>query len=143
MGTLASELGPHATRVSGRPRIYADANVPAPLVTFMRHRLRWDVLFVLEHEDLRRARDIAHFQLARRLQRTLLSLDRDYFDDERFPPAESGGVIVVSAADERGLTRVLRRIDAILFGASNGRRGTAPAAMPLAGRKLHAHPGWR
>ena len=28
MGTLASELGPHAERIAGQPRLYIDANVP-------------------------------------------------------------------------------------------------------------------
>src|SRR3970282_1607229 len=62
MGTLGSELGPHAGRISGQPRLYVDANVPAGLVAFMRTRLRWDVLFVLEHDDLRRARDGEHYR---------------------------------------------------------------------------------
>ena len=48
MGTLSSELAPHAERLSPHPRIYADANVPAGLVAYMRQRLHWDVLFVLE-----------------------------------------------------------------------------------------------
>ena len=44
MGTLSSsELAPHAQRISSRPRIYADANVPAGLVAHMRLRLQWDV----------------------------------------------------------------------------------------------------
>ena len=47
MGTLASELGGYAKRVSGQPRVYVDANVPAGLVSFMRQALHWDVLFVL------------------------------------------------------------------------------------------------
>ena len=47
MGTLASELGPHANRIAGQPRIYVDANVPAGLVSFMRTKLNWDVLFVI------------------------------------------------------------------------------------------------
>ena len=54
MGTLSSELTMHAQRLSARPRIYADANVPAGLVVHMRTRLQWDVLFVLEDDDLRR-----------------------------------------------------------------------------------------
>ena len=37
-----------------RPRIYADANVPAGLVAYMRNSLGWDVLFVMEEEELRR-----------------------------------------------------------------------------------------
>lgn len=36
MGALASELGPHADRLTGEPRIYVDANVPAGVVRFMR-----------------------------------------------------------------------------------------------------------
>ena len=52
-------------------------------------KLGWDVLFVLEHDDLRRAPDIQHYRLARQLGRTLVTLDRDYTDDRRFPPAES------------------------------------------------------
>jgi hypothetical protein len=55
MGTLSSELTPHAQRIASRPRIYADANVPAGIVAHMRIRLQWDVLFVVEEETLRRA----------------------------------------------------------------------------------------
>jgi predicted nuclease of predicted toxin-antitoxin system len=81
MGTLSSELGPHVERLTDRPRVYVDANVPAGLVGFMRTRLAWDVLFVIEHDDLRRARDGEHFRLARQLRRTLITFDRDYLDD--------------------------------------------------------------
>src|SRR6188768_2416310 len=105
MGTLSSELGPHVERLMERPRIYADANIPNGVVSFMRVTLGWDVLFVLEQEDLRRAPDIHHYRLARQLGRTLITLDRDYTDDRRFPPVESPGVIVFSAPDERWLRR--------------------------------------
>ena len=81
MGTLASELAPHAERLSGQPRVYVDANVSAPLVAFMRHELQWDALFVIEHDDLRRARDGEHYRVARQLGRTLITFDRDYLDD--------------------------------------------------------------
>ena len=90
MGTLSNELGPHAERLSPRPRIYADANVPAGIVAHMRLRLQWDVLFVLEEDDLRRAPDVKHYQLAQQLRRTLVTMDRDYLDDRRFPPIASG-----------------------------------------------------
>ena len=91
-----------ATSVAA-PRIYADANIPAGVVAFMRQSLGWDVLFVIEHDDLRRAPDVQHYRLARQLRRTIVTLDRDYFDDRRFPPEESGGVIVFQAPDERAL----------------------------------------
>ena len=91
MGTLWAELGSVADAVAAGPRVYADANVPAGLVAFMRQRLGWDVLFVLEQPDLRRARDTEHFRLARQLRRTLVTLDRDYLDDRRFPAAATAG----------------------------------------------------
>ena len=135
MGTLASELGPHADRIAGQPRIYVDANVPAGLVSFMRATLKWDVLFVIEHDDLRRARDGEHYRLARQLRRTLITLDRDYLDDRRFPMAESGGVLVLTAPEEAGYIGMLRRLDVEIF-----REPQAAAGMlPLAGRKLHMH----
>lgn len=134
MGTLASELAPLAT--SGAvPRIYADANIPSGAIAFMRQQLGWDVLFVLEHDDLRRAPDTEHYRLARQLARTLVTLDRDYEDDVRFPPAEGAGVIVFMAADESRLQDLLRRADRDLF------RNEGAAALPLEGRKIRWHVG--
>ena len=135
MGTLSSELGPHVSRLVERPRIYADANLPYGAVEFMRVRLAWDVFFVLEHDDLRRARDIEHYHLARQLGRTLVTLDRDYTDDRSFPPAESPGVIVFSAPDERRLRKLLQEADREVF------RAPGAAALPLEGRKLLWHLG--
>src|SRR6187200_1296520 len=113
MGTLASELAPHAAR-STEPRVYADANIPSGVVGYMRTRLGWDVLFVMEHEELRRARDIEHYRLARQLGRTLLTQDRDY-EREEFPSAEGAGVIVFIAQGERRLCELLARADRELF----------------------------
>lgn len=136
MGTLATELGRYTDRRPSAPRVYADANVPAGAVAFMRGTLGWDVLYVLEHDDLRRAHDRTHYELARRLRRTLVTLDRDFFDDRRFPPAEGGGVIVCSAPDARALERVLRAIDRRVF-----RGDAAGRVLPLAGRKELWDPG--
>ena len=41
--------------IAGQPRVYVDANMPARLVSLMRTLLKWDVLFVMEHDELRRA----------------------------------------------------------------------------------------
>ena len=142
MKTLASELAHVAEALTGQPRIYADANVPVGVVAFARTRLHWNVLAVVEHDDLRRAPDRSHFDLARRLQRTLLTLDHDYLDDARFPPEGSAGVLVVSAPDEAGLVRLLSRLDRQLF-RPRGRPPDDRDAVPLAGRKLLAHPDWR
>ncbi len=139
MGTLASELAPHAERISPRPRIYADANVPARLVAHMRQVLGWDVLFVMEQPDLRRASDLSHYRLALQLRRTLITLDKDYLDDRRFPPQESGGVLVLSAPDDRQFTALVSRIDRILFDPADPSR----PALPLEKRKLQLHTDWR
>ena len=138
MGTLPTELAPHAQRLSPRPRIYADANVPAGLVAYMRTVLDWDVLFVIEDEDLRRAPDVKHYRLALRLRRTLITMDRDYLDDRRFPPQESGGVLVIQAPDERQLFALLKRIDQRLFNGADASGG----ALPLTGQKLQVHTDW-
>jgi hypothetical protein len=133
MGTLSSELGPVVDALAGQPRVYADANIPLGVIQFMRERLAWDVLFVLEHEDLRRARDIEHYRLARQLGRTLVTLDRDYLDDRAFPPEEGAGVIVFSVPDERWLRKLLTRMDRDLF------RGADARALPLERRKVEWH----
>jgi hypothetical protein len=104
----------------------------------MRESLEWDVLFVLEAEELRRASDRKHFQLARQLRRTLVTLDRDYLDDEVFPPQESGGVLVLSAPSERELSLLLRRVNRVLFQPL----GDGLLALPLDGRKLYAPADW-
>jgi hypothetical protein len=139
MGTLASELGPHVGSLSDQPRVYVDANLPARLVGFMRDALGWDVLFVIEHSDLRRARDGEHFRLARELRRTLITLDRDYLDDRAFPPSASGGVIVLAAPTEGGLMQILKRVDRQLL---RGLSERETAGQPLVGRKLHVHVDW-
>ena len=153
MGTLASELGGHAQQLSGQPRIYVDANVPAGLVSYMRTALSWDVMFVLEHPDLRRAPDGEHYRLARQLRRTLITLDRDYLDDRKFPPDRSGGVVVLMAPTQGGFIHLLKRLDREVLrpamrGGSTREADTAPwpehsdDPLPLEGRKLHVHVDW-
>ena len=138
MGTLASALAPHAQRISLRPRVYADANVPAGLVAHMRRHLGWDVLFVLEDPALRRESDVAHFRMAAQLQRTLITLDRDYLDARRFPPAQGSGVLVISAPHEQQLIALVNRLDRALFDSA----AIACSPLPLAGRTLEAHTDW-
>ena len=136
MRTLWSELAPIADERSGRPRVYVDANVPAGLVSYMRVTLAWDVLFVVEHDDLRRAHDLEHFRLAYQLRRTLVTMDRDYLDDRAFPPGESAGVLVLSAPDERGLRSLLERADRELF----RDQSNMLVALPLEGAKRQVFP---
>ena len=63
---------------------------------------------MLEDADLRRAPDVKHYQLAQQLRRTLVTLDRDYLDDRRFPLECCGGVLVIQAPDERQLSSAAR-----------------------------------
>src|SRR4051794_13631780 len=139
MSTLSDALAAHVARIADQPRVYVDANMPAGLVAFMRTDLKWDVLFVIEHDDLRRARDDEHYVIARQLRRTLITLDRDYLDDRKFPPADSGGVLVLTAPDQRGYAGLLARLDREVF-----RLAPEPARSPtpLTGRKLHLHVDW-
>lgn len=134
MGTLASGLRPIAQDLAGRPRVYVDANLPQGVVAAMRRERGWDVLFVIEHDDLRRARDVEHYRLAREFGRTLITLDRDFLDDERFPPELSPGVVVMSAPDEPALIRLLAEIERELV------RSGDVEVMPLEGRKLTLAP---
>lgn len=130
MGTLASELRTLSARIRPRPRIYADANLPAGAVDAMRSTLRWDVLFVVEDPSLRRAPDREHFTRALDLGRTLITLDRDFLDDLRFPPSLSPGLLVCVAPDERALLRILGHIGRTYFDGGTG------VDLPLRGRKV-------
>ena len=145
MGTLASGLGHVAERLTQAPRVYCDANLPIGLIRFMRERLRWDVFFVLEEDDLRRAPDVEHYRMAAQLRRTLLTLDHDYLDDVRFPPEQGAGVLVLSAADDAQFERLLTKVDRMLF--KSNAVGTSAAAeadrrLPLLRRKLHVQIDW-
>jgi hypothetical protein len=108
----------------------------------MRERLRWDVFFVMEEEDLRRASDVEHFRMAAQLRRTLLTLDKDYLDDVRFPPVEGSGVLVLTAPHQEQFERLLKEVDRVLFRTPSTKPG-ADARMPLLGRKLHVHTDWQ
>lgn len=134
MGTLASALRPIAQDLADAPRVYVDANVPAGVVAAMRRELHWDVLYVMEHDDLRRAPDIEHFRRAQEFARTLITLDHDFLDDDRFPAESSAGVVVCSAPDESGLIRELTRLDRETF------RSPGATPLPLAGRKIAMTP---
>ena len=130
MGTLSSELTPIVAKGASRPRVYADANIPNGIVAFMRTELQWDVFFVLEHDDLRRARDIEHYRLARRLGRTIVTQDRDYIDDAGFPPDEGAGVLIFSAPDDLRFRNLLTDVDATMF------RVEGASPLPVEGRKV-------
>jgi hypothetical protein len=130
VGSLSSELRPIAAGLASAPRVYIDANLPWGAVAFMRQVLRWDALFVLEEPDLRRAADREHFRRALDLGRTLITLDHDFFDERRFPPAEGPGVVVCTAPDEAVLKRILKHLDCTVL------RAEGAVELPLRGRTI-------
>jgi hypothetical protein len=140
MGSLASALGPIASRLCDAPRVYVDANVPVGLVAFMRQHLGWDVFFVLEDAGLRRASDRTHFERALDGRRTLVTLDTDFLDDRRFPPVSGPGVIVLTAPDERGLRRLVTRADRDLLRTPTPDGPPGVPGLPLKGRTVHLVP---
>ena len=130
MGSLSSELRPLAAELARVPRVYVDANMPAGAVTYMRQALHWDVLFVLEDPDLRRATDRDHFRRALEFGRTLISLDHDFFDQQKFPSILSPGVVICTAPDEPGLKRLLKHLDRSMLA------GDPAPELPLRGQVI-------
>lgn len=133
MGSLSSALRPIAADLAKSPRVYVDANMPWGAVAYMRQALRWDAFFVLEDPELRRARDLEHFERALDLGRTLITLDHDFLDEHRFPPASSPGVVICTAPDENGLKRLLKQLDDTL-------RADPGLELPLRGRTIELTP---
>lgn len=132
MGSLSSELRPIAAGLSDAPRVYVDANLPLGVVNYMRQELRWDVLFVLEDPDLRRGRDVEHFERALAFGRTLITLDHDFLDARRFPPPAGPGVVICTAPNEDGLKRLLKQLDQTLR--------ADPRQLPLRGQIIELTP---
>jgi hypothetical protein len=73
----------------------------------------------------------------------LITLDRDYLDDRKFPPDRSGGVIVLMAPTPGGFIQLLKRLDReVLRPAPVAAAETPDDPLPLEGRKLHVHVDW-
>jgi hypothetical protein len=75
-----------------RPRFYADENFPSVAIQILR-QLGADVLTVHDAR-LRRHPDENHVAAALRLGRILITCDRDYLNDRRFPLVHCPALIV-------------------------------------------------
>ena len=120
------------------------ARTPAdqPRKTCLAAKLTFQVSVLADQAAiLERAPDLKHYRLAQQLRRTLVTLDRDYLDDRRFPPDEGAGVLVISAPDECQLSALLDRVDEVLF-ESRAPADAEAQPLPLVGRKLHVHTDW-
>jgi len=74
-------------------RIYADENIEKETIESLR-RANIDVLWIAEDNSLRKQKDdLYHYKKARKLKRYLLTKDRDFWSDSKYPLHESPGVI--------------------------------------------------
>jgi hypothetical protein len=80
-------------RRNAKPRFYADENFPKLATDLLRGRLKADVLTV---QDTRRQGhpDENHAAEALRLGRVLITCDRDYLDERRFPLIHCPSLVV-------------------------------------------------
>jgi hypothetical protein len=80
-------------RRKAKPRFYADENFPKLATDLLRRRLKADVLTV---QDTRRRGhpDENHAAEALRLGRVLITCDRDYLDERRFPLVHCPALLV-------------------------------------------------
>jgi hypothetical protein len=125
-------------RRRAKPRFYADENVPTVAITILR-RLGADVLTV--HDARRRGHpDENRISEALRLGRILITCDRDYLDDRRFPLIHCPALIVCDFG--RGTSEDIMRTFACLAGlfgrrnsSTNGQRFTLRA---IAGQSMLA-----
>ena len=121
-----------------QPRVYVDANMPARVVHAMRSRLKWDVLFVIEHDDLRRAPTASTSawpaSCAARWSRWIATT---WTIAGSRPPKAAACWCCRRRARTACCGFCARRSRA----AARRRLRRSPAALPLEGRKLHLHVG--
>lgn len=98
----------------GRARFYADHNLDASIVEVLRYR-KYDVETAQE-VGAERQPDEFHYRRAFMTRRVLLTQDKDYLDNERFPLSQTRGVIVfnIDTADVVQIARALEVVDTIL-----------------------------
>jgi predicted nuclease of predicted toxin-antitoxin system len=105
---IAYETGSAATReankewknitsVKRKIRAYFDADIPSPVAERVRGNLGWDVLAVQEKRELKNQSDQFHYQNARKLNRLLFTLDKDFLNDDLFPLHRSPGTFILIA----------------------------------------------
>jgi hypothetical protein len=96
---MAQELRSMAKFRKYKWRIYADNNVSQDVVELLRQS-GMNVLWVAEEPELRRHRDDKfHYGQAGKLGRYLLTSDRDFWDDRKFPLLQSPGLILLDSDD--------------------------------------------
>ena len=107
----------------------------------MRDRLGWDVLFVLEEKDLRRASDPtlpAGATAPPNADHARSRLPRR----SPFPPAEGSGVLVVRRRTSASCRELLGRMDRVLFKSSSLTTSIPDRHCRSTAANSHAHTDW-
>lgn len=103
-------------QLSGMARFYSDHNIDAVIT----HILRWEKLDVVTAKDIQAGQqpDEFHYKYAFSSKRVLLTHDKDFLDDERFPLSQTYGAVIfnVDAADAGQIARALQVVTVILAG---------------------------
>ncbi len=102
--------------LTGEVSFYADHNVDASIVYVLEHH-RYDVESAADVQGQRQP-DEFHFRRAFKSKRVLLTQDKDYLDNSRFPLSQTCGVVVfnVDTADTGQIARALQIVDTIFGG---------------------------
>jgi predicted nuclease of predicted toxin-antitoxin system len=95
-------------------RLYADENIPSPVVEYLRSQPRWrrkiSVQTAVEAGNAKRD-DQFQFEYCRRQGLILVTLDTDFWDDRAFPLADRmPGLIAVDARSESDIISGLEAI---------------------------------
>ena len=100
--------------ILGRASFYADHNLDESIVYVLRHQ-KYDVVTAREI-GAEQQPDEYHFRWSAQKGRVLLTQDKDFLDNGRFPLSQTHGVVVfnVNSASTSELARALEVVDAIL-----------------------------
>lgn len=98
----------------GEARFYVDHNLDESFVLLLRH-LKYGVETARE-TGAQDQPDEFHYRRAFKSKRVLLTQDKDYLDNERFPLSQTRGVIIfnIDPASPREIARALEVVDVVL-----------------------------
>lgn len=80
-----------------RPKLYADENFPVSSATFLKS-LGISIVHAYDHKMINKS-DLAHIKYAAKLERTLITIDRDFLYYSAVNAKNSFGAIVISTGD--------------------------------------------
>lgn len=112
-------------------KIYADEDIPARVVQFLRNEFSWNVRYVCEEENLQKKDDLYHYRRAREENRIILTRDKDYLDPIRFPFHKSSGVIIIEEKNVDRMISLLHYLPSFLKTILKGRSRNRPSFLKI------------